>query len=55
MISKFDGRCFICGKPTKAGKDMYDLDTRQSYHAECKENQPPGPEAYALAERLGFE
>jgi hypothetical protein len=54
VISKFDGRCVVCGKPTHAGVDQYDMDTREAYHLDCKSNQPPNRETFALAERLGY-
>jgi hypothetical protein len=57
MISKFDGRCCFCGRDTRAGVDTYDLETKKSYHEECREMEAskPDPEAFKLADRLGFE
>lgn len=54
MISKYNGTCCYCHEPTRANVDEYEIETKASYHAECRENQPPGPEDYALADRLGF-
>jgi hypothetical protein len=55
MITKFDGKpCCFCSHPTRAGVDTYDPDTKKSYHEECFDNQKPGPEAFALADRLLF-
>jgi len=33
---------------------MYAFETKKSYHADCEVNQPPGPDAYALADSLGY-
>lgn len=52
MISKFDGICCYCNKPTRAGLDEYD--DRKAFHLECRDNRPPGPEAFQLADRLGY-
>lgn len=57
MISKYNGNCFICGMATRAGKDLYDLDRKASYHSACEEaqeNQPPGADQLALASKLGY-
>lgn len=56
MISKFNGTCRYCKKPTKAGVDHYDLDAKTGYHEACKEEAEsrPSPEQFELAERLGF-
>lgn len=54
MISKYPGHCFLCNEPTQAGIDQYDLQMKRSYHADCEENQPPGPDAYVLADSLGY-
>jgi len=56
VISKFNGTCFYCKQPTKAGTDTYELDTKRSYHEACKEAawSTPDAEQRALAERLGF-
>jgi hypothetical protein len=54
MISRYSGTCSICNKPTKAGQDIYDVESKESYHEDCRENQQPGPELYALAQRLHF-
>lgn len=54
MIAKYPGTCMFCRKPIAVGVDTYDLEIKKSYHEACKENQPPGPEAYTLADQLGF-
>lgn len=56
MISKFNGTCCYCNEPTKAGKDIYDLDMKKSYHQACKDEDEaqPDPEQWDLADRLGF-
>jgi hypothetical protein len=54
VIAKFPGFCMFCKKPIEPGKDIYDVSIKQSYHETCLENRPPGPEAFALADRLGF-
>ena len=56
MISKYSGTCSYCSNPTKAGKDHYDLDSKQGYHAECREKaeSEPTPEQWELATRLDF-
>jgi len=43
-----------CKKPIVVGVDTYDFETKKSYHEECRENQPPGPEDFRLAGELGF-
>lgn len=55
MISRYDGTCCFCGKKTLANVDEYDLDSKKSFHVECRDNQPPGPESFKLADELGFE
>lgn len=54
MIAKFPGRCMFCKKPIVVGVDTYDVEIKKAFHETCKENQPPGPEAYTLADELGF-
>ncbi|HEY6382035.1 MAG TPA: hypothetical protein VIY07_09550 [Pseudolabrys sp.] len=56
MISKYPGICIHCKRPTKAGVDHYDLDKKESYHAECRELAESGPTAdeFAAAERCGY-
>ena len=55
MISRYNGTCSICGKPTKANVDEYDTESRKSYHVECFETEePPGPEQHAFAESIGW-
>lgn len=55
MIAKYPGLCRYCKQPITVGVDEYDLTSKASYHRECEESQPPGPEAYVLADRLGFK
>ena len=52
MVSKYNGSCFICTRPTVAGKDHYDLDAKKSYHEACTGRTLA--EAHALADSLGF-
>lgn len=56
MICKYNGTCSICGKPTKAGKDIYDLETKESYHEDCRSRRDlfSASEAEELADQLGF-
>lgn len=57
MISKYNGTCVYCGKPTKAGVDHYDIENKRGYHSACEERQenaPPSAAAFSLAEDLGF-
>lgn len=56
MISKYPGTCFLCNKPTQAGVDHYDLDSKKSYHAKCEQQNElfSQAEAEQLAERLGY-
>ena len=57
MISKYNGVCSYCKLPTKAGQDHYDIATKASYHSICEEGAEsgePGPDAYAIADRLGY-
>lgn len=55
MLLKFGGSCSFCKQFIPAGNEArYDGDSKTVLHWECFENPIPGPEAYALAERLGF-
>lgn len=56
MISKYNGTCCHCGKPTKAGTDEYDLDTKKSFHRDCEAKRDlfSASEAEALADELGY-
>ncbi len=57
VISKYNGTCHFCKQATKAGTDTYDLDSKISYHEDCKEefeNQPPSREQFELAAALGY-
>lgn len=53
MIAKYNGHCTICGLPTQAQKDHYDVTTKENWHAACREAQP-GAGQFELAERLGW-
>lgn len=55
MISKYDGKCSICTKPIPKGTECnYDASTKTVQHYDCLENPKPGPEAFRLADSLGF-
>ena len=57
MISKYNGICVFCKKPTAANVDHYDMDTKTGYHETCRDRyeQTTGrEEAEALADLLGF-
>lgn len=56
MISLYPGVCSYCKKPTKAGVDHYDRDTKTNYHEACAAEDElfAAAEAEALAERLGY-
>lgn len=54
MISKFNGTCRYCEKPTLAGKDQYDLDDKTAFHQACFDNPPIPPELHEWAESIGF-
>ena len=56
MISRFPGTCAFCKQPTKAHVDIYDVDTKQNYHEQCKHAPDlfSQSEAEALATRLHF-
>ena len=57
MIAKYPGKCRYCGSPVMIGRDEYDIETKTSYHLECREeedNAPPSPADYRRAEALGF-
>lgn len=60
MISKYNGTCFYCHQPTKAGVDQYHVGEKISYHERCHENVSEMDEstgkvdAESLAERLGY-
>lgn len=50
-----DKPCSICGKTIKVGEECaYEPQTKGVHHFECEKNQPPGPKAFALAEKLGY-
>jgi hypothetical protein len=54
VISKYNGVCVYCGKPTKGGTDPYDVDTKKAFHEKCHDSQPPSLEQFSEATRLGF-
>lgn len=54
MISKYSGTCVHCGRPTKAGADLYDVENKESFHQECRDNPQPTPEVLALSQRLHY-
>ncbi len=56
MIAKYHGRCTFCGKPIVVGVDQYDVERKESFHNDCKfgEESNPGPDAFRLANELGF-
>lgn len=57
ITAKFDGRCAKCNGPTKRGEDIEYRD-KKALHPSCAEeegaDEPPSPEQYELADRLGF-
>lgn len=55
MIAKWDGRCSICKGAIPAGEDVhYDAEAKSVQHWDCYENPKPGPDAFALADELGY-
>lgn len=54
MQSKFSGSCRGCSKSYPEGTDIYWSKEDGGWHWHCFENRPPGPEAFALADRLHF-
>lgn len=54
MLARYPGSCIYCKKPITVGVDTYDVDTKQNWHEVCHESQPPGPDAFRLADSLGF-
>lgn len=54
MIAKFNGTCCYCSKPIKAKVDEYDPDSKRSFHRDCRDSGKPGPDAYRLADELGY-
>lgn len=61
MISRYNGSCAYCKRPTKASVDHYSLEEKISFHYACRTNVEALDEATgttdaeALAEALGFE
>lgn len=61
MISRYNGTCEYCKRPTKASVDHYSLEEKISFHFACRNEAPdppaaptPTPDAEELAERLGY-
>ena len=54
MIAKYPGICSFCKQPIAVGVDTYDTETKKAFHQDCFANQPPQPDAFRVAERLGF-
>jgi len=60
MISKYKGKCYLCGEPTKPNVDYYDMDKKQSYHYQCcvqgslTELDEELQKSIDLAEKLGY-
>ena len=55
MIAKYTAKCRYCKTSIEVGRDTYDVDSKTSYHNACHEKEePPGPEQFATADRLGF-
>jgi len=60
VISRYSGKCYICGDATKAGVDQYDVANKRSYHQHCHDNvvhiEEPATadDAGSLADKLGF-
>lgn len=49
MIARYNGLCHLCGLPTKAGVDQYDVATKKNWHEGCE-----GSGGTELADALGF-
>jgi hypothetical protein len=55
ISAKFASSCAGCGKPIAERDEVrYDDAARKVYHMGCEPEEKPGPEAFALAERLLF-
>ncbi len=55
MIARWNSQCSLCNGLVKAGTDVhYDGEAKTTQHWPCYENPKPGPEAFRLAEELGF-
>lgn len=57
MIANYKGVCVVCGKPTKAGVDIYEVAEKKNFHVACRPAKPPSTrsvDAEALADRLGY-
>jgi hypothetical protein len=56
VIALYPGICVHCKKPTRAGLDHYDRDTKMNYHEACaaRDELFAQAEAESLAERLGY-
>lgn len=57
MISRYNGFCKYCHRPTKAGVDQYLVAEKISYHEACLENGAVDEETASdeLADKLGFK
>jgi hypothetical protein len=54
MIAKYPGKCRYCKKPIEVGRDEYEVETKTSFHPECRDSQSPEASAFTLATDLGF-
>lgn len=55
MLTQFSSLCSICKVRIPAGADArYDPAAKTVSHWACHESQPPGPDAFRLADSLGF-
>jgi hypothetical protein len=55
VISRWAGQCSLCGRSIPKGADVhYTTEAKTVEHWECLENPQPGPEDFALADRLGY-
>jgi hypothetical protein len=54
MQSRYAGRCKGCNKPYAEGEDIFWTKETGAYCWDCHDNPKPGPESYALAQRLGW-
>ena len=57
MIAKYPSKCRYCGNPIQVRRDEYDIETKSSYHLECREEEdsaPPSSADHRRAEALGF-
>lgn len=55
MICAYSNLCSICKVRIPAKTDVhYDPDSKTIQHWDCFENPRPGPDAFRLADELGF-